>query len=956
MFKKLKAIAAVTAVSLAIASCNNDGPRDITRNVNWNSIAFGQSVDLTFDLGANAPGQAQMGVNYVWHNPVFVQRASAPGNGTATGNTANDNRAGFVPSAEERATAMRNGSPVRLRADDQFIIESRGGKIAAGQDGLTFLYTELDARFNYRMRGTVSLLHVGNFGRDTLMAENGQVAAGLMVRDTLGPPRTDPIDPSTEETVAISNFTALGVFGRTNAGPTFYGAFGRDGTMLNNAIGAAVSVVETTNFSSRAELSTRFIYEIERTDEGFFTTVFSEDGLDIISPRMHVADQNIATRIDGSTMFWGFFAARGARILVEDIHLERTGRFNGEVTANPHQGYRWPAPAVVNSSVSGETGLSAYTLTLLPNYAGTITISHNGAEIANNVTTTAYVDVRRDVTLTAGANEFTWRYTPTAANAPNRDVVTGSFTINHNPNKVSASWPVIWAGRSASGNGSGSSAANLMTIENALTVVERGQTIYVVAGNYTDYDLIIRGIRGAITQAAVTPQRLNNPLNALTADPSDSLARIMPAPGVPVNQIKFRRIAIEPGASYWHVMGFSAGGADMDNRLGPNNVVPVEIRDSATTHSDFNVLERIIAEFYVGNAGFQVNGTGAGVPQGTWQRGNLLLNTTARYGLRGGDFNQVDGYKLQRVGPGNVLRGTVAHNNEDDGYDLFTNVSTGPSAPILFDGAVAFANGSNGFKFGGEAQASDHILINSIAFDNIMANFSDNFNPGDIRVINATALDAVDQNFFLRVDPNAEVRNEIINSVSVRTARTTGVTGWVRNDSISGTVTNTALNVNGVTNFNGTTITEADFVSVSRPLFIRPGAEGAGMLRGTSKDALVRNIADTINFIQRDGNGDILWGDFLRPRAGSIVDTTGLGALRPFANHSVSFNANGGSGTAAAVTTGASADYIVLPQNSFTPPAGQSFAGWRVENARNLLAPGDRILVNNNLTVYAQWQ
>ncbi|MBQ7994768.1 MAG: InlB B-repeat-containing protein [Bacilli bacterium] len=69
--------------------------------------------------------------------------------------------------------------------------------------------------------------------------------------------------------------------------------------------------------------------------------------------------------------------------------------------------------------------------------------------------------------------------------------------------------------------------------------------------------------------------------------------------------------------------------------------------------------------------------------------------------------------------------------------------------------------------------------------------------------------------------------------------------------------------------------------------------------------------------------------------------------------YTVSFNANGGSGSMSDVSD-VKGSYI-LPDNGFTAPANKAFAGWKANNAGDLIAAGDSYTVSANVTFYAQW-
>ena len=72
----------------------------------------------------------------------------------------------------------------------------------------------------------------------------------------------------------------------------------------------------------------------------------------------------------------------------------------------------------------------------------------------------------------------------------------------------------------------------------------------------------------------------------------------------------------------------------------------------------------------------------------------------------------------------------------------------------------------------------------------------------------------------------------------------------------------------------------------------------------------------------------------------------------PVTTYTVSFNANGGTGTMADVTD-VSGEYT-LPANGFTAPAGKQFKAWSVGGVEK--AVGDKITVTANTTVTAVWE
>ncbi|OOC54531.1 hypothetical protein NOSIN_12530 [Nocardiopsis sinuspersici] len=98
----------------------------------------------------------------------------------------------------------------------------------------------------------------------------------------------------------------------------------------------------------------------------------------------------------------------------------------------------------------------------------------------------------------------------------------------------------------------------------------------------------------------------------------------------------------------------------------------------------------------------------------------------------------------QGAGSGNVVTGARLWNNADDGFDSWDFLT-----PIRVEDSVAWGNGfdrwgfpgwegdGNGFKLG--RGTADHVVNNSIAFDNAVGGFIDNGNPGSLRLENNTA-------------------------------------------------------------------------------------------------------------------------------------------------------------------------------------------------------------------------
>jgi hypothetical protein len=135
--------------------------------------------------------------------------------------------------------------------------------------------------------------------------------------------------------------------------------------------------------------------------------------------------------------------------------------------------------------------------------------------------------------------------------------------------------------------------------------------------------------------------------------------------------------------------------------------------------------------------------------QGT-SSGNQIINLDS-YANRDPRKNgeSADGLAIKEgSGTGNVVRGARLWNNVDDGFDAWEFLS-----PVLIENSLAWGNGvnrwnfpnfsgdGNGFKLGGGDVdlPANHVVRNSIAFNNTAGGFIDNANPGSLTLERDTA-------------------------------------------------------------------------------------------------------------------------------------------------------------------------------------------------------------------------
>jgi pectate disaccharide-lyase len=207
------------------------------------------------------------------------------------------------------------------------------------------------------------------------------------------------------------------------------------------------------------------------------------------------------------------------------------------------------------------------------------------------------------------------------------------------------------------------------------------------------------------------------------------------------------------GGDWWHIKGIIVERAgDNGILLGGNN----------------NIIERTITRFNR-DTGLQVSRYTAGAPREEWPANNLVVSSQSHDNVDS-DGEDADGFAPKlTVGPGNVFRYTVAHNNIDDGYDLYTQSETGAIGAVTIEDSLSYNNGTlsdgsqagagdrNGFKLGGEDFAVNHVVRRNIAFKNGKHGFTYNRNPGTMQISNNLSIDNDSSNRNYTFDAGSSV-------------------------------------------------------------------------------------------------------------------------------------------------------------------------------------------------------
>ncbi|MFF9687668.1 right-handed parallel beta-helix repeat-containing protein [Streptomyces sp. NPDC014623] len=267
------------------------------------------------------------------------------------------------------------------------------------------------------------------------------------------------------------------------------------------------------------------------------------------------------------------------------------------------------------------------------------------------------------------------------------------------------------------------------TLSSAISRVSSGGTIYLRGGTYEHSETVTippgnDGTSGARTTLAAYPGE-SPVLNfaAMSEDPANR--------GLAVN------------GTYWHIDGIVV------EHAGDNGIF---------VGGSNNVIEHVVTRFNH-DSGLQISRIASDTPDDEWPANNLVLSSES-HDNADSDGEDADGFASKLTsGPGNVSRHTVAHNNIDDGWDLYTKSETGPIGPVTIEDSLSYENGTlsdgtvnsdgdrNGYKLGGDGIEVDHLVRRNIAYDNGKHGFTYNSNPGSMTVSDNVSIDNAERNF-----------------------------------------------------------------------------------------------------------------------------------------------------------------------------------------------------------------
>ncbi|RPH23320.1 right-handed parallel beta-helix repeat-containing protein [Buttiauxella warmboldiae] len=640
-------------------------------------------------------------------------------------------------------------------------IESRGGKIANSHDGLTFFYTALPASENFVLQATVT---VDQFGPENGAKPAAQEGAGILVRDVLGHPRQEPLKEGYEEFPAASNMVmnAIMTQDRKDASRVKMQAIARDG--ITQPWGNTGSTISRKSYQEAIELGKMptFRMKLERTNDGFITS-WAPAGSDAwVTEQVKRAD--IITAQDKKQYYVGFFASRNAKITVSDASLKTSAA--NTVASAPFVPKAWPVVMQITSPQKSAS--SEYVVQARANYDGNFTVRQDEVVIGQEKVAKAGEMFSLPTTL-KDRTRFTVTFTPTSGK--DKTPVSHDFAVEQVKNVNGTALYV--APNGVSGN-KGSREAPL-DLASAVSLVAPGGKIILGSGEYP------------LTTIPTADSGLQGKLKTLEAD----------------GKVVIRGLHLD--GNYWHIKG-------------------IEVTDkSLRVQGSNNLIENVIA-YKNDDTGIQISSP-ADVGRPLWASHNRVINSESFSNEDPGKIN-ADGFAVKmRVGEGNRLEGCYAHDNIDDGYDLFNKIEDGANGVVVIENSIARNNTSNGFKLGGEGQPVAHEIHNSIAIGNHLDGFTDNFNPGALVVANNVSVDNQRFNYIFRPSPygSAETQGKFTDNISLRSQP------GKYDDAISGRVDNSNYFIrDGKTeNSEGKQLSVKDYQSLTLPEPLQRNADGS---------------------------------------------------------------------------------------------------------------------------------
>ena len=528
--------------------------------------------------------------------------------------------------------------------------------------------------------------------------------------------------------------------------------------------GNAGSAIKKVSYKEEIDLrqTPTFRLKLERTNDGFITAWAPAGSEEWVTERVPYADM-ISVQ-DKKQYYVGFFASRNAKITVSNASL--TTSEAQTVASKPFVAKSWP---VVMQVASGSKSLTPeYTLQARANYDGQFTVRQNEVVIGENKPVKAGEMFTQPATLKEN-NTFKITFTPTSGKE--RTPVEQQFTVSQQKGITATT---LYAAADGKAEAKGTENAP-MDLQTAIELVPPGGKIVLAAGDYAKTDI------------PLSASGLENGRKTLEANGKAVIHGML------------------LDGNYWTLRGI-----DITEK-------------SLRIQGSHNLIENVTA-YRNEDTGIQISSVDK-IGRPLWASHNRVVNSESYSNEDPGKIN-ADGFAVKmRVGEGNRLEGCYAHDNIDDGYDLFNKIEDGANGVVVIENSIARNNTSNGFKLGGEGQPVAHEIRNSIAVGHHLDGFTDNFNPGKLVVVNNVAVDNQRFNFIFRPSPYGDASTQGVFSDNISLRSQPGK----YDDAVVGNVdaTNYFISKGKSVNAEGKELRAADYQSLALPQPLERNADGS---------------------------------------------------------------------------------------------------------------------------------
>lgn len=601
---------------------------------------------------------------------------------------------------------------------------------------------------------------VDQFGPENGAKPAAQEGAGLLVRDIIGHPRQVPLKEGYEEFPAASNMVMNAIMTQDKKDAHRVKLQAIAREGITQPWGNAGSAINKVSYKEEVNLQNTPTFRLKLER-------INEGFVTAWAPagsEAWVSEKlpraDLIAVQDKKHYYVGFFASRNARITVSEASL--TVSPAQTITSEPFVTKSWPPVMQITSA--NKSLIKDYTLQARANYDGTYTVRHNEVTIGLDKA----VKAGEMFTLPAQLrddNHFQIVYTPASGKS-----IAQSMNVEYVTAVTGDTLHVSPDGR-AEGKGTMASPLDLST---AIGLLPPGGKIILAAGSYPKTDI------------PLSASGLKEKPKTLTANGKAAIHGML------------------LDASYWHISG-------------------IDITDkSLRIQGSHNLIENVKA-YRNDDTGIQISSPDK-LGRPLWASNNRIVNAESYSNEDPGKIN-ADGFAVKmRVGGGNRLEGCYAHDNIDDGFDLFNKIEDGANGVVVIENAIARNNTSNGFKLGGEGQPVAHEIRNSIAMGNHLDGFTDNFNPGKLQVVNNVAVDNQRFNYIFRPSPYGEASTQGIfsHNLSLRTRPGKYDDAVVGNVDASNVFIKDGVSVNG----EGKRVSSEEYLSLELPQPLERNADG----------------------------------------------------------------------------------------------------------------------------------